>query len=121
MMRALRVVKELAALVPRMMGIVRALAADPLVPRPAKVALLALAVYLMSPLDLLPDFIPVLGLADDILLAAVVIDGVLGLVDRAVLLRYWPGGASSLDSTAAIASRIARLVPRRVRNRIFSR
>ena len=121
MIRVLRVVKELAAMVPRMVGIVRALAADPLVPRPAKVALLALAVYLMSPLDLIPDFIPVLGLADDILLAAVVLDGVLGFVDRSVLLRYWPGSPRSLDSTAAVASRIARLVPSRIKNRIFAR
>jgi uncharacterized membrane protein YkvA (DUF1232 family) len=120
-MRTLRLLKELAALVPRMVGIVRSLAADPLVPRPAKLALLALAVYLMSPLDLLPDFIPVLGLADDVLLAAVVLDGVLGLVDRSVLLRYWPGSPGSLESTAAIASRIARLVPSRIKNRIFPR
>jgi uncharacterized membrane protein YkvA (DUF1232 family) len=119
--RVLRVVKELAALVPRMVRLVRALAADPLVPRPAKLALLALAVYLMSPIDLLPDFIPVLGLADDILLAAIVLDGVLGLVDRSVLLRYWPGSPASLDSTAAVANRIARLVPSRIKNRIFPR
>jgi uncharacterized membrane protein YkvA (DUF1232 family) len=120
-MRTLRLLKELAALLPRMVRVLRALAADPLVPRPAKVALIALAVYLMSPLDLIPDFIPVLGLADDVLLAAVVLDGVLGFVDRSVLLRYWPGSPGSLESTAAIAHKIARLVPSRIKNRIFSR
>jgi uncharacterized membrane protein YkvA (DUF1232 family) len=119
-MRTLRLLKNLAALLPRLVGVVRALAADPLVPRPAKVALLALAVYLMSPIDLLPDFIPVLGLADDVLLAAVVLDGVLTYVDRSVLLRYWPGSPASLDTTAAIASRLARWVPARVKARIFA-
>ena len=119
-MRTLRLLKNLAALLPRMVGVVRALAADPLVPRPAKVALLALALYLMSPIDLIPDFIPVLGLADDVLLAAVVLDGVLTFVDRSVLLRYWPGSPSSLDATAAIASRLARRVPARVKARIFA-
>jgi len=104
-----------------MVRIVRALAADPLVPRPAKVALAALALYLVSPVDLIPDFIPVLGYADDLLIAAVVLDGVLSLVDRSVLLRYWPGSPASLDATAAIASRLARWVPARVKNRIFSR
>ena len=121
MIRTLRLLKDLAALLPRMVRIVRSLAADPLVPRPAKVALLALAVYLMSPLDLIPDFIPVLGLADDVLLAAVVLDGILNFVDRSVLIRYWPGSPRSLDATAAVASRLARWVPARVKAKIFSR
>ena len=120
MIRTLRVLKDLAALLPRMVRIGRALAADPLVPRPAKVALVALAVYLVSPVDLLPDFIPVLGLADDVLLAAVVLDGVLSFVDRSVVLRYWPGSPRSLDATAAVANRLARWVPARVKARIFS-
>jgi hypothetical protein len=38
-----------------------------------------------------------------------------------VLLRYWPGSPASLDSTAAVANRIARLVPSRIKNRIFPR
>jgi uncharacterized membrane protein YkvA (DUF1232 family) len=120
-MRALRLLRDLAAMLPRLVRMVRALIADPLVPRPAKVALVALAVYLASPLDILPDFIPVLGLADDLLLAAVVLDGVLNFVDRSVVLRYWPGSAASLDATAAVASRLARWVPGRIKARIFSR
>jgi uncharacterized membrane protein YkvA (DUF1232 family) len=118
--RALRLLRDLAAMLPRLVRMVRALIADPHVPGPAKVALVALAVYLVSPLDLLPDFIPVLGLADDVLLAAVVLDGVLSFVDRSVVLRYWPGSPASLETTAAVASRLARWVPARVKARIFS-
>ena len=120
MLRALRLARDLATLLPRLVRMVRALIADPHVPKPAKVALVALAVYLVSPFDLLPDFIPLLGFADDVLLAAVVLDGLLSFVDRAVLLRYWPGSPASLDATAAVASRLARWVPARVKARIFS-
>ena len=84
---------------------------------PAKVALVALAVYLLSPLDPPGASFPVLGLADDVLLAAVVLDGVLGFVDGSVLLRYWPGSPASLASTAAITDGITRLVPSRIKNR----
>lgn len=98
-----------------------ALAVDPGVPRAAKIALAAVALYLASPVDLVPDVIPFAGWLDDLLLAAVVVDGLLTYVDRAVLLRYWPGGAASLDSVAAVARRLAIWVPRRVKARIFGR
>lgn len=99
---------------------IASLLADPAVPTAAKVALVALAVYLASPVDLIPDFIPFLGYVDDLLLAAVVLDGILNYVDRSFLLKYWPGGAASLDATAAMASRLARWVPARIKARIFS-
>jgi hypothetical protein len=48
-----------------------------------------------------------------------VVDGLLSYLDRDLLLRYWPGSASSLDVCARAASRIARWVPTRVKRRIF--
>jgi len=63
------------------------------VPLSAKIALGAVALYLASPVDLIPDFIPFVGYLDDLLLAAVVVDGLLNYVDRSLLLKYWPGGA----------------------------
>jgi len=47
----------------------RRLARDPRVPRPAKWLLAAAVAYILSPIDLVPDFIPVLGHADDVLVA----------------------------------------------------
>jgi uncharacterized membrane protein YkvA (DUF1232 family) len=100
---------------------VTAIVRDPDVPTAAKVALGALAVYLASPVDLIPDLIPVLGYVDDLLIAAVVLDGIMSLVDRAVLLRYWPGSPSSLEATARVAHRLSGWVPSRIKARIFSR
>jgi len=51
--------------------------------------------------------------------AAVVLDGLLNYVDRAVLLEHWPGDARSLDRVCRIAGRIAGWVPRRWKARVF--
>lgn len=112
--------KDLLLLLPRLARMIASLLADGQVPTAAKVALAAVAVYLVSPLDLIPDFIPFLGYLDDALLVAVVVDGLLNYLDRSLLLRYWPGGVGSLDATAAVARRLARWVPARLKARIFA-
>lgn len=113
MLRLLRAVPALVSTVARLMR-------DPAVPRAAKIALALAAVYLASPIDLLPDLIPFLGYADDLLVAALVLDGVLNFVDRRLVLRYWPGSVRSLDALARIARTVTAWVPRRVKARIFS-
>ena len=112
--------KDLLLLLPRLARMIASLLADRQVPMAAKVALAAVAVYLVSPLDLIPDFIPFLGYLDDALLVAVVVDGLLNYLDRSLLLKYWPGGVGSLDATAAVARRLARWVPARLKARIFA-
>lgn len=114
MLRLLRSLPALAAFIARLIG-------DPSLPRPVKVALVAAAVYLVSPLDLIPDVIPLLGYVDDLLLGAIVLDGVLGYVDRQLLLRYWPGSQRSLDHVARTVRLLTAWVPRRVKTRIFTR
>ena len=89
------------------------------VPVAAKVALGVLALYVASPVDLIPDAIPFVGYLDDLLVAAIVLDGVLNFVDRSLLLKYWPGSPASLDAAAAVARRLAGWVPSRVKVRIF--
>jgi uncharacterized membrane protein YkvA (DUF1232 family) len=95
------------------------LAADPVLPRAAKVALAAAVLYLVSPIDLIPDFIPILGSLDDLLVAAIVVDGILNYVDRGLVLKYWPGSAESLERVARAARVLAVWVPRRLKTRIF--
>jgi uncharacterized membrane protein YkvA (DUF1232 family) len=105
---------------PDLVRLVTRLAVDPVLPRAAKIALAAAAVYLLSPVDLIPDFIPVLGYLDDALLAAVILDGLLNYVDRGLVLRYWPGSPETLDKLARAARLLAIWVPRRVKARIFA-
>ena len=112
--------KKLLRALPDLVRLMARLAADPVLPRSAKVALAAAVVYLLSPVDLIPDFVPFVGYLDDALLAAVVLDGVLNYVDRAVVLRYWPGSPQSLDKLARAARLLATWVPRRLKARIFA-
>jgi uncharacterized membrane protein YkvA (DUF1232 family) len=109
----LRALPDLARLIARLVR-------DPVLPRAAKIALAAAAVYLASPLDLVPDFIPFLGYLDDVLLAALVVDGILNYVDRGLVLKYWPGSADSLDRVARSARLFAMWVPRRLKQRVFA-
>jgi len=110
----------LIRLVPRLARMLGSLLADPEVPWGAKVALGAVALYLVSPVDLVPDFIPVIGYLDDLLLAAVVIDGLLNVMDRSFVQRHWPGTPESLEVAASVARRLAAWVPRRAKARIFA-
>lgn len=86
----------LARLVPDLLGLCRRLAGDPRVPRRAKVVLALAAAYVSSPIDLVPDFIPVIGQLDD----AVVVGLALGMVVRSagedVVRELWRGPAESL-------------------------
>lgn len=109
----LRALPDIARLLTRLIG-------DPVLPRPVKIALAAAAVYLVSPLDLIPDFIPLIGYLDDLLVASIVIDGVLTFVDRRLLLRYWPASPAALDQIARVARLLTWWIPRRLKTRIFT-
>ena len=111
--------KTLLRALPQIARMLAKLLLDPRLPRPAKVALVAVAVYLASPIDLVPDFLPVAGYLDDALLAAMALDGVLSWVDRSIVLRYWPGSSASLDKVARAARLVAAWVPGRVTRRVF--
>jgi uncharacterized membrane protein YkvA (DUF1232 family) len=113
-------VKALLRALPDLGRLLIGLAADPVLPRSAKLALAAAVLYLASPLDLIPDFIPVLGYMDDLLVAALVVDGVLNWVDRGLVLKYWPGTPESLERVGRAARMLAMWVPRRWKARIFA-
>ncbi|MEK7385130.1 MAG: DUF1232 domain-containing protein [candidate division NC10 bacterium] len=113
-MRALlRALPDIARMIMRLTG-------DPLLPKAAKIALAAAVLYLVSPVDLIPDFIPVLGALDDLLVAAILVDGILNYVDRGLVLKYWPGSAESLERIARAAGMLSAWVPRRLKMKIFS-
>ena|SRR5688572_18119898 len=99
-----------------LVGLVR----DPVLPRPLKLVLAAAIVYIFSPLDLIPDLVPLVGYVDDVLIGAVIVDGVLRQVDRTLVLRYWPGSADSLEKVARVARLLAAWLPRRVKRRLFA-
>lgn len=80
-----------ARLVPDLARFVRALLADQDTPRSAKVALGGLLLWIVSPIDLIPEFIPVIGPLDDLVVTALVLRWVGRRVGRERLRRAWAG------------------------------
>ena len=80
--------RSLAGLIPDCVVLVRRLLRDP---RRAKVALGLLVAYLLLPLDLVPDFIPVAGQLDDAILVALVLRWFLRAGGAALVREHWPG------------------------------
>lgn len=86
----------------------RRLLGDGRVPRRWKVALAALAVYLASPIDLVPDFIPVAGQLDDAILVALVLGGLVRSAGTVPLREHWPGPPGSLRALLRLAGHESR-------------
>ena len=112
--------RALLRALPDIVRTIGGLALDPVLPKAAKIALGAAVLYLVSPVDLIPDFVPVLGYLDDVFVAAILIDGMLNFVDRGLVLKYWPGSPESLERIARSARVLAAWVPRRLKQRVFS-
>ena len=83
--------RELARLVPDILRLVRDLVTDRSTPRGVRVALVVLLVWLISPIDLVPEFIPVLGPLDDVIVAVVVLRYVRRRLGDEELRRRWRG------------------------------
>jgi uncharacterized membrane protein YkvA (DUF1232 family) len=72
------------------------LAADPDTPRGVRIRLALLLAYLALPLDLIPDFVPVLGYADDAIIVALVLRSATRYAGPDALARHWPGTPEGL-------------------------
>ncbi|WP_166659538.1 YkvA family protein [Glycomyces sp. NRRL B-16210] len=83
--------RDLAAFIPDCVTCARRLRRHPAVPRRAKAAIVAAAVYLASPIDLIPEFLPVIGPLDDIVVVALALRYAARSVPREVLYEAWPG------------------------------
>ena len=90
--------RALATLIPNLVVLFRGLLGDPRVPRSSKAWLWFALAWILSPVDLIPEFIPVLGPLDDALVAALVLRHVLRSTDRSILLDHWRGDVAIIDS-----------------------
>ena len=88
--------RAVAGFVPDCLVLCRRLLADSRVPRRHKALLAGLIGYLASPLDLIPDFIPVIGQLDDVLIAVLTLRTVRRGVRRSIVRQHWPGPPQSL-------------------------
>jgi uncharacterized membrane protein YkvA (DUF1232 family) len=90
--------RELVALIPNLIVLFRGLLRDPRVPRSSKIWLWFAIAWLVSPIDLVPEFIPVAGPLDDAIVAALVLRHVLKRTEPRVLAEHWRGDPATLDA-----------------------
>jgi uncharacterized membrane protein YkvA (DUF1232 family) len=89
--------RELARFIPDCVTAIGRLRRDPRVPRRAKVAVVLAGLWVASPVDLLPEFLPVIGPLDDIVVVALALRYAARQVPRQVLLDAWPGDPGLLE------------------------
>ena len=75
----------------------RKLRKHPAVPRRAKVAVAIAAVWVISPIDLLPEFLPVIGPLDDVVAVVLLLRFAARAIPRDVLLAAWPAEPRLLE------------------------
>ena len=108
-------------MVPRLALLVPKLMTDERVPRRTKLALAGLAAYIVSPWDLIPDFIPGVGQLDDAIVLLLFVDGVLNQVEDSVLLEHWTGEVATLRRVQKFSRTVSRLAPRELKTYVFGR
>jgi uncharacterized membrane protein YkvA (DUF1232 family) len=91
------IVKDLAGFLPACLTTVRRLRNDPRVPRRARLVVLLAGLWLLSPIDLLPEFLPVIGPLDDVLVIALTLRYAGRSVPRPMLLDAWPADPRLLE------------------------
>ena len=114
---AVEVLAEAALVVPHAVVLVARLMTDPRVPFRTRAFAALVGCYVMSPIDLLPDSLPAVGHLDDVLLASLAVDALLGGVDDDVVESAWGGSEDALDLFRSFVGWNADLVRSMVRIR----
>jgi uncharacterized membrane protein YkvA (DUF1232 family) len=100
-------VVDLVRLLPDVLRLAARLARDPGTPRSSRLALAGLALWIASPIDLIPEFIPVVGPLDDIVVAAIVLRWVGRRVGEDALRAHWPGSTEGFGLVQRLLGRTA--------------
>ena len=92
---------------------------DERIPSRDKKVLLALVALIVSPVDIIPDWIPIIGVMDDIVLLAIVMDYFFEVLDEDIILSHYPWGMKSYTWIKRTSKSIASLTPEFVKKNIW--
>ena len=95
--------KDALRLLPDLLRLLRRLLADKSLGAGVRIRLALLLAYLLSPIDLVPDFVPVLGYADDVIIVALVLRSVIARAGENAVRRHWPGTPDGLELILRLA------------------
>lgn len=83
--------------VPDVLRLARSLVADPTVPASVRASLVFLGAWLLSPIDLIPEFVPVLGPIDDVIVTVLILRWVRSRLGETELRQRWPGSSEGYE------------------------
>lgn len=112
------VLSEYLFMLPDFFILLARLAIDDRVPTKKKIFAGAVLAYIIMPIDIIPDFIPVIGHLDDLVLSVFGLNMVLNEIDKQVLLDNWSGQGNLLEHLQTITAKAERFLDRRVLRRI---
>lgn len=92
---------------------------DERIPERDKKVLVGLVVLLVSPFDLIPDWIPIFGLLDDFVILAIISDYFFTVLDSQILLSHYPWGMKSFAHVRRVAKVLSLFAPDIIKNRIW--
>jgi uncharacterized membrane protein YkvA (DUF1232 family) len=94
--------REAVRILPDVLRLIRRLAADPTLSRGVRVRVALLLAYLAIPIDLVPDFIPVLGYADDAIIVTAILRSVVRRAGIDAVRTHWPGTDDGFTALARL-------------------
>jgi uncharacterized membrane protein YkvA (DUF1232 family) len=107
-------------MLPNIVKLVARLLKDPRVPRRSKITLGLAAAYVASPVDLIPEIIPIIGWADDVLIVMFAIDSLIERAGEEIVEELWDGPGDLLALVRDVVGLSRNLVPRRL-SRVLDR
>lgn len=96
--------RELALILPNLIRLFGGLLRDPRVPLRGKIVVGIASLWLASPIDLIPEFIPIVGSLDDAIVAAIALRFILRTTDGAIVREHWHGDPATLERVLRIVS-----------------
>ena len=99
---------------PNMVMLLGRLLKDARVPTAEKALFLAAIVYVISPLDLIPDIFPFIGQVDDLYVVALTLLRLVNRTDESVVRQHWSGGGDIIALTDSIANIAPKILPKRI-------
>lgn len=103
----------------KFMEFLRALSKDDRIPLQNRIMLGGLLAYLMTPIDIIPDFIPLLGWLDDAFVTVIILDYVFNSADTALILEHYPWKKQHFARMKTYAERLSWMVPDRLKKLMF--
>jgi uncharacterized membrane protein YkvA (DUF1232 family) len=102
-----------------LISFIQNVANDSRIPDRDKKILTVLVILIISPFDIIPDWIPIIGVLDDIVILAIVLDYLFNQLDQEILLSHYPWGMKSFVRIRAVARLLTFLTPGWIKKRVW--